>query len=86
MKIYEFIDYKIYGWKYLPEQGPLSLSRESSNANPILSNFLEKYFRIVIGDKTPLWVLFDGQSNDVYLQFVDALTVKTFTYLRIRLL
>lgn len=86
LKIYDFIDYKIYGWKNLPERGPLSLSRESSNMNPDLSNFFEKYFGVIIGDKTPLWLLFDSQNKDAYLQFVDALTVKAFTYLRVRLL
>ncbi|OLS24459.1 MAG: hypothetical protein HeimC2_22650 [Candidatus Heimdallarchaeota archaeon LC_2] len=86
IKIYDFIDYKIYGWKYLPERGPLSLSNESRNVNPELSNFLEQYFRIVIGDKTPLWLLFDSKNKDAYLQFIDALTLRTFTYLRIRLL
>ncbi len=86
LKIYDFIDYKIYGWKNLPERGPLSLSRESRNVNPELSNFFEKYFKVLIGDKTPLWLLFDSQNKDAYLQFVDALTVRPFTYLRIRLL
>ena len=43
LKIYDFIDYKIFGWKYPPEKGPLSLSNESRNVNPELSDFLEKY-------------------------------------------
>ena len=83
LKIYEYIDYKIFGWKTMPETGPLSVSREVRNNNPEIIDFLEKMFRIVVGSKTELWVLVDVVKLDGYLQFVDALTIKPFTHLRI---
>lgn len=83
MKIYEYIDYKIFGWKTMPETAPLSVSREVRNNNPEIIDFLERMFRIVVGRKTGLWLLVDFVKNDGYLQFVDALTIKPFTHLRI---
>jgi rRNA maturation protein Rpf1 len=85
LKIYEYVDYKIFGWKSLPEKGPLSVSREIRNSNPELIDFLEKIFRITVGKKTSLWLLLDDNELESYLQFVDALTVKPFTHLRIRI-
>jgi len=41
MKIYEFIDYKIFGWSTMPEIGPLSVSREVRNSNPEMIDILE---------------------------------------------
>ena len=83
IRIYEYIDYKIFGWKAMPERGPLSVSREVRNNNPEIIDFLEKMFRIVVGSKTELWLLVDIVRNEGYLQFVDALTIKPFTHLRI---
>lgn len=83
MRIYEYIDYKIFGWKEMPETGPLSVSREVRNNNPDIIDFLERMFRIVVGRKTELWLLVDVVKNNGYLQFVDALTIKPFTHLRI---
>ncbi|MCE7734679.1 MAG: hypothetical protein GPJ54_07375 [Candidatus Heimdallarchaeota archaeon] len=83
MRIYEYIDYKIFGWKSMPEKGPLSVSREVRNNNPEIIDFFEKMFRIVVGSKTELWLLVDAVKNEGYLQFVDALTIKPFTHLRI---
>jgi len=83
MKIYEYIDYKIFGWSAMPEIGPLSVSREVRNNNPEIIDFFEKMFRIVVGNKTELWLLVDVVKNEGYLQFVEALTIKPFTHLRI---
>ena len=67
----------------MPETGPLSVSREVRNNNPEIIDFFEKMFRIVVGTKTELWLLVDVVKNEGYLQFVDALTIKPFTHLRI---
>ena len=83
MKIYEYIDYKIFGWPTMPEKGPLSVSREVRNVNPEIIDFMEKMFRLEVGLKTRLWLLVDTDKYEGYLQFVDALTVKPFTHLRI---
>lgn len=85
LKIYEFIDYKIFGWPALPERGPLSVSREVRNTNPEMIEFFEKLFRLEVGSKTGLWLLVDAEKYEGYLQFVDALTIKPFTHLRINI-
>ncbi|MHA2276799.1 MAG: hypothetical protein ACXAC2_13585 [Candidatus Kariarchaeaceae archaeon] len=64
LKIYEYVDYKIFGWKSLPEVGPLSVSREVRNNNPELVDFFERMFRVVVGGKTSLWLLVDAHDKD----------------------
>ena len=85
LKIYQFIDPKIYGWKDLPARGPLSISLEGRILNTPLVDFMEKYLSLQIGKKTELWLMLDISQGTTFMQFTDALTMKPFAFLRVAL-
>lgn len=81
-KIYQYIDYKIFGWKSLPGKGPLSTSREVQLINKNELDFFEEHFALTYKKKEELWLLLDKQGSDLYIEFIDALTLRPFVLLR----
>ena len=85
LKIYQFIDPKIYGWKDLPARGPLSISLEGRVLDVPLVDFMEKYLSLQIGKKSELWLMLDKSQDTTFMQFTDALTMKPFAFLKVAL-
>ncbi|MHA2252867.1 MAG: hypothetical protein ACXAD7_21065 [Candidatus Kariarchaeaceae archaeon] len=81
----QFIDHKIFGWKRLPAQGPLSFTKESRKRGPELIDFLETHFSLEYEKKNPLWLMIDMNKKRTYIQFIDALTMRRFMFAEIQL-
>ena len=84
LEIHEFIDHRILGFKRIPARGPLSCPRSLRSLNPLVMDFMEKYFKIDYDTKNKLWLMIDQVSDSTYIRFVDALTQKKFAMIQVK--
>lgn len=86
LRILEFIDYQVFGWKYIPVEGPLSTTLEARRNYPDLYDFFEKYFSLEYKIKTSIWLMIDIKENSCYVQFIDSLSLRKILFAEVQLL
>lgn len=86
LRILEFIDYQVFGWKYIPVDGPLSTTLEARSHYPDLYDFFEKYFSLNYQNKTSIWLMIDVKENSCYIQFIDSLSLRKILFAEVQLL
>lgn len=83
IKIYEFIDPKIFNQSKIIFHGPLSTSLETRAENPELIDLLGKYFKLQFSEKSKLWMMLDDKTKYSYIQMIDATNMRRFALLKL---
>lgn len=84
LRIFEFLDPRMFNQEKLNHRGPLSTSLETRSENPELVDLLDKYFLIDFSVKQKLWLMLDNKEHSTYLAIFDSVTMSRISMIKLQ--
>ncbi len=84
IRIFEYIDPKIFNHKKINHRGPLSTSNAVRSEDPELIDLLQKYWKIDLNNKKKLWMMLDKKEYSSYISIMDSTSMQRLAMLKIQ--
>jgi len=88
IKINEYIDHRIFGWKKLPLNTGFTAPEIIFQNQNQFQEILDKYFRLQHNKEGNYWLLLDDvkSKTNLIIQIVDSITLRKFLFARLKLI